>query len=1006
LNPFTFFTRLRARRAAEAQSRALLAVQGQAAAVARAARDAADQARDACRWSEAAALYRVYLAQFRDDAPLWVQLGHALKEAGDLPGAEEAYRLAARIAPRDHDIALQLGHVLKLQGRMEDATAAYALSNRLAPINHAARELAALVGSEARSQLVAVASHAQSAGSHEPLDRLRRAEAELALTPDDPAAHRTLSAVLLQSGRREPAIAAANEAFSRVPERRNWQAIRRAGGLPPVEATPGGPHLYDVTDLLVMVRDTGRATGIQRVQLGLAQGILADLAADEAARFVFVAERFGPLWTLSRSDVLAIIAYCLHEPHDSRRAEALVTGAMESACLTHLPSARLFFIMGAFWFWVGAPAALARLRAAGLRIGVLVYDLIPLTHPEHTSDGTVNAFRQGLEEAAGLWDFALTISEFTAGELRREWAKLEAPAIPIRPMPLAHRINPPEPVDQGSETGTFAQRAFPPGAFPPGVFPPRVFPRALKELRGKDYVLCVGTIESRKNHAALFQAWQIMLREGVDPPPLVIVGRPGWRVTDLMDQLEATRFLDGRIRLVHGVSDPELDALYRGCLFSVFPSFTEGWGLPVGESLALGKVCLAAMEGATPEAADGFAEPIDAFSPRDIAARIRHFLTDRAALAAAEARLRAGFTPRGWPDVTRHFLAELADCMAEPPPQRPQTEWPRLVAGDRLVFSPETASLPAGASLTLGEGFAPPEPPGAWLIGPSGTIHLESVAPLTLLVHLQAVPWAQDNRAGLAVGDAPLRWVSLEPGQTAMLALPIPAGPVTLRLVLDGPQEPPPGGEARPIRVALREICAVAHKAEALVPGRPVVFGPAATDHSWFGLLAEGWDHAADAAGVAPLAQYALLRFRVPPDQAGNLHVLLHFAIWPGGAGRLRHPGGATELPQGGGRLLLPLTIQSDATGTAEIALEMEDGQVPPLRLSALQWAAEGNVAARLAMIEAVILPQAGRRQALPPERLRAIEAELRADAAQPQTLLPGGDAGRAALRLSGRGRD
>ncbi len=990
MNPFPFFTRWRVRRLAEAGSRAALAAQSRAEAAARAGRDAADRARDARRWSEAAAQYRIYLAHFQDDAPLWVQLGHALKEVGDLPAAEGAYRLAAGIAPRDHDIPLQLGHVLKLQGRMEDAAAAYAISDRLAPINHAADELAALAGIEARPRPAALASHVVSAREQEAMDRLRQTEAELARSPQDPAAHRAVCAALLETGRRQSAIAAAQAAFCLVPERRNWQAIRRAGGLPPVAATPGGPHLYDVTDLLVMVRDTGRATGIQRVQLGLAQGILADPEAEAAARFVFVAERFGPLWTLSRADITAIIAYCLYEPHDARRAEALVNGAMERACLTHLPSARLFFIMGAFWFWVGAPAALARLRAAGLRIGVLVYDLIPLTHPEHTSEGTVSGFRQGLQEAAGLWDFALTISEFTAGELRREWEKMEAPVIPIRAMPLAHRINPPEQGDQAS-----------------------TFPKALNDLRGKDYILCVGTIESRKNHASLFQAWQIMLREGVDPPPLVIVGRPGWRVADLMDQLEATRFLDGRIRLVHGVSDPELDGLYRGCLFSVFPSFTEGWGLPVGESLALGKVCLAAMEGATGEAAGGFAEPIDAFSARDIASRISHFLTDRAALAAAEARLRADFAPRGWPDVTRHFLAQLADCMAQPAPQRPQTEWPRLVVGDRLTYLPEAANLPVGASLTLGEGFMPPEEPGAWLLGPSGTIHLEAAAPLTLLVHLQAVPWAQGNRAGLAVGDAPLRWVSLEAGQAALLALELPAGPATLRLVLDGPQDPPAEGERRPIRVALREISAVAQNNDALAPGRPVVFGPAAGDHSWFGLLAEGWDHAADHSGVAALAPRAVLRIRVPADHAGDLRVLLHLAIRPGAGGRLRHPGGTADLPEGGGAVLLPMAVTTDGAGAVEIALEMGDGRVPPLRLSALQWATEGDVAGRLAMIEAVVLPQAGggralsaeRLLALSAERLLAIEAQLRADAAQPQAPLPGGDAGRAALRLGGRSR-
>lgn len=938
-----------------------------------AARRAGDAARDRRDWPEAAAQYERYLALQPEDAPLWVQLGHARKEAGDLPGAEQAYRTAQERQPRDHDIALQLGHALKLQGRLEEAVAAYALSDQLAPINHAAEELAALAGVETRPRPAGVTARQISERERLALERLREAELDVARAPENPAMHRALSEALLQTGRRNAAIAAAREAHRLEPERRNWQAIRRVGGMPPEEGTPGGPQLHDVTDLLTMLRDTGRATGIQRVQLGLAEGILADPAAAEQARFVFLAERFGPLWTLAREDIAAIITYCLHEPHDALRAEALVNGAMDRARPTHLPSARVFFIMGAFWFWAGVPSALARLRAAGLRIGVLVYDLIPLTHPEHTSEGTVAAFRQGLEEGAGLWDFALTISEFTARELGRQLAAIEAPPIPIRPVPLAHRISPPDKPDADA------------------------FPESVRDLRGQDYVLCVGTIESRKNHLALFQAWQILLREGFDPPPLVLVGRPGWRVTDLMEQLEATRFLGGRVRLVHGVSDPELEGLYRGCLFTIFPSFTEGWGLPVGESLALGKLCLAALEGATPEAAAGFAEPIDAYSPRDIAARVRHFVTDRAALAAAEARLREGFTPRGWPDVTRHFLEELGACLAAPPPQRAAPEAPRLAPGQRLLFAP---GAELGELLVLGAGFEPPEPPGAWLIGTSGTLRLDCAAPLRLWFRLRAAPWAIENRAGIALGDGPVQWTEIEPGQEAMLALDIPAGPATLRLVVDGPTHPPPEGERRPIRVALSEITAAAHETPRLTPGRAVIFGPASATRDWLGLLAEGWSQTAHGQGVAALAAEAVLRLVFPPEAAGAVRVLLHLHVRAGAHGRLRHPGGLTELPEGGGALLLPLAITTDAEGTARITLEMEDRSVPPIRLAALQWAAEADMAARLAMIESVMLPEGGAAHALSATRLMALEARLRAESAEPSVGLPGGEAGRAALRL------
>jgi len=943
-----------------------------------AALSAGNRARDARDWPAAAAGYRRFLELRPGEAALWVQLGHALKESGDLPAAEAAYRQAAEIAPQDHDVHLQLGHALKMQGRVAEARASYARSDELAPINHAAEELAALAGASLPPRRAAGPPRppAETARDRENAARVAEARIDLARAPEEPAAHRALSGALLRAGDREAAIAAAHSAFALVPDRRNWQAVRRAGGLPEEGGADGSdaPNLYDVTDLLNLVRDTGRATGIQRVQLGLAQGILADPEAAAAARFVFLAERFGPLWTLGRADLAAIIAYCLDEPHDLERAEALVNGAMDRARPTGLGGARLFFILGAFWFWAGAPAALARLRAAGLRIGVLVYDLIPITHPEHTSEGTVAGFRQGLREGAAFWDFALTISEYTAGALRKQLAALEAPSIPVRPMPLAHRFNEAAPGD--------------------------AFPEAAAELRGRDYILCVGTIESRKNHAALFQAWQILIREGVDPPPLVLVGRPGWRVADLMAQLESTHYLDGRIRLLHGISDPELEGLYRGCLFSVFPSFTEGWGLPVGESLALGKLCLAAMEGATPEAAAGFAEPIDAFSPRDIAARIRHFLDDRPALAAAEQRLRDGFRPRGWPEVTRHFLAEVADGMAQPAPQRPVPAPPRLVEGGTISFAASAEGWPE-SSLALGAGFEPPEEIGSWLIGPSGTLHLDGAAPARLWLRLVAAPWAEDNRAGVALGDGPIRWTSLVPGGEALLAVDVPAGRVTLRLVVDGPLQAPPQGETRPIRVGLREITVAAPGESTLAPGRPVVFGPGAPDLSWSGLLAEGWDLAAGPEGVEVLAPRGVIRLRTAaPGQ--ELRVLLHLAIRAGHHAKLRHPGGLQELPAEGGALLLPIAVTTDAEGQADIALEMEDGTVPPLRLSALRWAAADDMAGRLAMVEALVLPEGG--LAAPgAERLLAIEARLRSDSTASAAPLPGGEAGRAALRLAAR---
>jgi GT2 family glycosyltransferase len=91
----------------------------------------ADRARDARQWERAAQLYRKALDRDPINPPIWVQYGHALKEAGELRDpdklvqAEAAYRRALSLDPGVADSHLQLGHVLKLQGKIEEAQVAY-----------------------------------------------------------------------------------------------------------------------------------------------------------------------------------------------------------------------------------------------------------------------------------------------------------------------------------------------------------------------------------------------------------------------------------------------------------------------------------------------------------------------------------------------------------------------------------------------------------------------------------------------------------------------------------------------------------------------------------------------------------------------------------------------------------------------------------------------------------------------------------------------------------------
>lgn len=95
----------------------------------------ADQLRNERQWSRAAAAYQQAVAAQPRAAFLHVQLGHALKESGDLDAAEAAYLTALRLLPEEADISLQLGHLFNLRGDIRTAVAWYARAAELAPDN-------------------------------------------------------------------------------------------------------------------------------------------------------------------------------------------------------------------------------------------------------------------------------------------------------------------------------------------------------------------------------------------------------------------------------------------------------------------------------------------------------------------------------------------------------------------------------------------------------------------------------------------------------------------------------------------------------------------------------------------------------------------------------------------------------------------------------------------------------------------------------------------------------
>ncbi len=159
-------------------------------------------------------------------------------------------------------------------------------------------------------------------------------------------------------------------------------------------------------------------------------------------------------------------------------------------------------------------------------------------------------------------------------------------------------------------------------------------------------ILFVGTVEPRKNLATLLDAYQILIGERPDAPPLDVVGRVTEAGAPLVERVKRKPLL-GRVRFRGYVSESDRRAAYEGASVLVLPSWHEGFGLPALEAMALGVPVVAARRGALLEVLGDAGALVDPNRPDQFADALRLLLDDRAAADGMAARGTAraeGFT--------------------------------------------------------------------------------------------------------------------------------------------------------------------------------------------------------------------------------------------------------------------------------------------------------------------------------------------------------------------------
>lgn len=177
-----------------------------------------------------------------------------------------------------------------------------------------------------------------------------------------------------------------------------------------------------------------------------------------------------------------------------------------------------------------------------------------------------------------------------------------------------------------------------------------------RTIKTKNYVLYVGTIEIRKNHLVLLKAWLKAQENSLEMPTLICVGRIGWKVEDMFSLYNNNPFLKEKILFLHSINDDVLHYLYSNCLFTVFPSIVEGWGLGVTESLAYGKVCIISTAPALNEAAQGLMPRVDPCDVDGWVSKIVEFTTHEEKRKELEANIRFLYRQHSWGDFAKEFI--------------------------------------------------------------------------------------------------------------------------------------------------------------------------------------------------------------------------------------------------------------------------------------------------------------------------------------------------------------
>ena len=222
-----------------------------------------------------------------------------------------------------------------------------------------------------------------------------------------------------------------------------------------------------------------------------------------------------------------------------------------------------------YWVMMHIWDAVARARAQGVKVSVVVYDLICITHPQFFGPGAKECFTKYLRAINEHADMAVAISRTVECQLRSKLAHL-ATDDQRPPECKSFRLGVTIENSEGEVRESIA---------------------ALFEHKEKPYLM-VSTFEPRKNHQFLLDSFDLFWNRSPSRK-LLLVGAMGWMSDETIQRIQTHPRFGTQLLMVNDASDAEVQFCYENCRAAIYPSIVEGFGLPIIEALRNGKTIFA-----------------------------------------------------------------------------------------------------------------------------------------------------------------------------------------------------------------------------------------------------------------------------------------------------------------------------------------------------------------------------------------------------------------------------